>query len=68
MHGAATTIVITAATHALGTGRSKMVQVIEEATGDVVDTDVNVAASGDVTVTFATAPAANSHRVLILGF
>lgn len=68
VHGAGATITIAAATHALGSGRSKMVQVIEEATGDVVETDVNVAANGDVLITFAVAQSANTHRVLILGF
>jgi hypothetical protein len=68
VHGAGTTITIAAATHGLGTGRSKMVQVIEEATGDVIECDVNVATTGDVVCTFASSQAANAMRVLILGF
>ena len=67
-HTSATTIVITAATHGLGTGRNKFVQVIEESSGDVVETGINIAATGDVTVSFDTAPAANTHRVLIVGW
>jgi hypothetical protein len=68
VHGAGTTITIAAATHGLGTGRSKLVQIIEEATGDIVEADVNVATTGDVVCTFAAALAANAMRVLILGF
>lgn len=67
-HVLGTTITIPAATHGLGTGRNKVVQVIEEATGDVIITDVNIAANGDVVVGFATSQAANSHRVLIMGW
>jgi hypothetical protein len=67
-HASAATITITAATHGLGTGRNKFVQVIEEATGDVVETSLNIAANGDVAVGFDTAPAANTHRVLIVGW
>ena len=67
-HASATTIVITAATHGLGTGRNKFVQVIEEASGDVIMTGVNIAANGDVTVSFDTAPAANTHRILIVAW
>ena len=68
VHGAGTTITITAATHGLGTGRNKLVQAADETTGEVVETDVTIAANGDVTVGFAASQAANSIRVLILGW
>jgi hypothetical protein len=67
-HGAGTTIAITAATHALGTGRNKVVQIREEATGDEIEADTNVAANGDVTITFAVSQTANTMRVLIVGW
>jgi hypothetical protein len=67
-HTSAATIAIAAATHGLGAGRNKFVQVIEEATGDVVETGLNIAANGDVTVSFDAAPSANTHRVLIVGW
>ena len=68
VHGAGTSIAITAATHGLGAGRNKIVQVREEATGDEIEADTNVAANGDVTVTFAASQSANSMRVLIAGW
>jgi hypothetical protein len=67
-HTSASTILITAATHGLGAGRNKFVQVIEESSGDVIMTGLNIAPNGDVTVSFDTAPAANTHRVLIVGW
>lgn len=67
-HASAATIVITAATHGLGAGRNKFVQVIEEASGEVIMTGLTIAANGDVTVSFDVAPAANTHRVLIIGW
>jgi hypothetical protein len=68
IHTSATTIVINAATHGLGAGRNKFIQVIEEATGEVVETSLSIAANGDVTVGFDVAPLANTHRVLIVGW
>lgn len=67
-HTSATTIVITAVTHALGAGRNKIVQVIEDSTGEIVECGVVIAANGDVTVSFDVAPLANTHRVLIMGW
>jgi hypothetical protein len=64
---AATSITIAAATHGLGTGRKKIVQVFEESTGDEVIPDVNLEADGDVVIAFAIAPTTNQYRVNILG-
>jgi hypothetical protein len=67
-HGAGTSISILAATHGLGAGRNKIVKVLEESSGDVIETDEAINASGDVTVGFAVSQAANSMRVLIAGW
>jgi len=66
-HGAGTTISIPRATHLLRASRGLVVQVQEEATGNVVLPDVSVAASGDITVTFGVSVAANSYRVTVVG-
>jgi hypothetical protein len=66
-HGSGTTITITAATHGLRASRGLLVQVQDEATGNVEIPDIVVAASGDVTVTFGASVTANSKRVTILG-
>jgi hypothetical protein len=68
VHTAATPISIPAATHGLGAGRNKIVQVRDEATGDQIEADTTVAANGDVSIGFASAPAANAYRVLITGW
>jgi hypothetical protein len=67
-HGAGTTISILAATHGLGAGRNKMVKVLEESSGDCIETDEAINASGDITLTFAVSQAANSMRVLVAGW
>ena len=66
-HAAGTTISIAAATHGLGTGRDKLVYLLEESTGKNVEADVTIAANGDVTVTFATSQSANTIRVTVVG-
>jgi hypothetical protein len=66
-HGAGTTISITQATHGLRASRGLLVQVQDEATGNVVLPDVSVAASGDVTVTFGASVLANAYRVTVIG-
>jgi hypothetical protein len=66
-HGAGTTINITQATHGLRASRGLIVQVQEEATGNVVMPDISVAANGDVTVTFAVSQTANTMRVTVIG-
>lgn len=66
-HGAGTTITVTAATHGLRASRGLQVQVQDEATGNVELPDVSVAASGDVTVTYAASVSANSKRVTVIG-
>lgn len=67
IHTAGASITITAATHGLGSGRGKWVSVINESTGDIELADVNVAANGDVVVTFGTSKASNTYRVVIIG-
>jgi hypothetical protein len=66
-HAAGTTIIITQATHGLRAGRGLVVQTQDEATGDIRLDDISVAASGDVTIVYATSRAANSIRVTIIG-
>jgi hypothetical protein len=66
-HGASATITITQATHGLRASRGLLVQVQEEASGDVVIANVSVASSGDVTVVFAASQSANTIRVTIIG-
>lgn len=66
-HPAGSFISITQATHGLSATRGLIVQVLEEATGDVVLADVNITAGGTVTVNFGTSVLANSHRISIFG-
>jgi len=66
-HGAGTSISITQATHGLRASRGLLVQVQEEATGNVVIPDISVAATGDVTVTFGASVSANAYRVTVIG-
>lgn len=67
VHGAGTTINIPQSTHLLRASRGLLVQVQEEATGGVVLPDITVAATGNVTVTFLAAIAANTYRTTIIG-
>jgi hypothetical protein len=66
-HAAGTTITITQATHGLRAGRGILVQVQDNATGNVEIPDISVAANGDVTVTYAASVAANSKLVVLIG-
>jgi len=66
-HGAGTTIAITQATHGLRATRGIAVQVQNESDGAHEIADFTVAATGDVTVTFATSQTANTKRVTLLG-
>jgi hypothetical protein len=66
-HGAGTAITITQATHGLRASRGLIVQAQLEADGSVLLPDIAVAASGDVTVTFAVSQSANTIRVTIIG-
>jgi hypothetical protein len=66
-HGAGTTIAITQVTHGLRSSRGIVVQVQDEATGNVELPDISVAANGDVTVTYAASVSANSKRVTLVG-
>lgn len=66
-HGAGTTITITQAIHGLRASRGLIVQVQDEATGNVEIPDVTVAANGDVTVTYGASVSANSKRVTVIG-
>jgi hypothetical protein len=66
--GAATAYAITQAVHGLAANGALLVATYDAATGDRVYPNENVNnANGTVTVTFGTAPALNSHRVVILG-
>lgn len=66
-HGAGTTITITAATHGLRASRGILVQVQDNATGNVEIPDVAVAANGDVTVTYGASVGANSKLIVLVG-
>lgn len=66
-HGAGTTISITQATHGLRASRGLIVQCQLESDGTVQLPDIAVAATGDVTVTFAVSQTANTIRVTIIG-
>ena len=66
-HSAGTTISIPQTTHGLRASRGLLVQVQDEATGNVELPDMSVAASGDVTVTYGASVTANSKRVTIVG-
>lgn len=66
-HGAGTSISILQSTHTLRSTRGLLVQVQDEATGNVELADVAVNTAGDVTVTFGASVAANSKRVTVIG-
>jgi Repeat of unknown function (DUF5907) len=66
-HAAGATITYTAAQHLMANHRGLIVQVLDEATGNVELPDITISAGGDVTVTFAASVAANSKRVTIIG-
>jgi Repeat of unknown function (DUF5907) len=66
-HGAGTTISITQATHGLRASRGLLVQVQDEATGNVEIPDISIAATGDITVTYGASVSANSKRVTVIG-
>ena len=66
-HAAGTTISVSAAGHGLANHRGLIVQVLDEATGNVELPDITISAGGDVTVTFGVSVAMNSKRVNIIG-
>lgn len=66
-NGSSTAIIVTAATHGLGATNQLQTQAYEASTGAWVLCDITVAASGDVTFTFAVAPASNAIRIVIIG-
>jgi hypothetical protein len=66
-HGAGTTISITQATHGLRASRGLLVQVQDEATGNVEIPDISIAATGDITITYGASVSANSKRVTVIG-
>jgi hypothetical protein len=66
-HAAGTSIAIAQSTHGLRASKGLIVQVQEESDGSVIECDVAVAGSGDVTVSFAASQSANSKRVTIIG-
>lgn len=66
--GSATSITINQSTHGRAANSQNSVDVYDASTGEKVYPDITVApASGNVTLAFATAPATNAYRVLILG-
>jgi hypothetical protein len=67
VHGAGTNIVFPQSTHGLRATKGLIVQVQEEATGNVVFPDISVNSSGSVTVQFLAAVPANSYRTTIIG-
>jgi Repeat of unknown function (DUF5907) len=66
-HGAGAVITITQATHGLRATRALMVQVQDNATGNVELPDISVSAAGDVTITYAASVSANSKLVTVIG-
>ena len=66
-HSAGTSISIPQSTHGCRASRGLIVMTVVEATGAEILGDVVIAASGDVTITFATSQAANSIRTTIVG-
>lgn len=66
--GTATAIAITQATHGLATNGQMQAQVFDATTGAmiIVDTAINNG-TGTVTFTFATAPASNAYRAVVMG-
>lgn len=67
LSGATTSYTVLQSTHGLSANRQLVVQILEDATGIVVLTDVTINSSGDVTITFAVAPASNQYRIVIIG-
>lgn len=66
--GVTTAIAITQATHGLAANGQMLVAVYDAGTGNQVQPDTSINnANGTVTLTFATAPAANAYRVVIIG-
>jgi hypothetical protein len=66
-HAAGTSIVITYTVHLLRAAIGIIVQVQDKATGNVELPDISVAASGDVTITYAASVAANSKQITLIG-
>jgi hypothetical protein len=67
-HSSGSSITITQATHGLRASRGLVVQAQIDSTGAVIDADVSVASSGDVTVGFnGASQSANTIRVTIVG-
>lgn len=66
-HGAGATITITQATHGCRASRGLLIQVQDEATGNVEIPDISVAANGTVTITYGASLTANSKRVTVAG-
>jgi len=66
-HGAGTTITIAQATHGLRASRAIMVQVQDNATGNIEIPDASVAANGDVTITYGASVGANTKLVTLIG-
>jgi hypothetical protein len=66
--GATTAIAITQAVHGLATNGSMHAEVFDATTGVKVYPDIAINnGTGAVTITFATAPAANAYRIVLLG-
>ena len=65
-HAAGTTITIPQATHGLAASPAILVQVQDNASGSVEIPDINVAATGDVTITYAVALVADAKRVTLV--
>jgi hypothetical protein len=66
--GTATAIAITQAVHGLATNGSMHAEVFDATTGVKVYPDITInPTTGAVTITFATAPAANAYRVTLMG-
>ena len=66
-HTATTSWTITQATHGCHASRGLIVQVHDNTSGAWELPDVTIASNGDVTITYAVAPAANSKMVTIIG-
>jgi hypothetical protein len=61
------TLTIPAAVHGLRASRDLLVQAFDASTGAALAPGVQVAANGDVTLTFQSAVAANAVRTVIVG-
>lgn len=67
-NASATSFTITQAAHGLAGDSALIVQVLDDSTGNVVFCDASVnKANGSVTLSFATPPAANQYRVVLMG-